>query len=950
MKKIVLSLMVILAAVFSTAVIVTGAVPGVGDSALFVAAVPPDALIILDMSGSMTWDPAGNAAVYPDRKIDIARKVLKDLLDDNDDDKIDNTDEETLNVRMGYMRFWESTDNDDGNPESGKIIVKAGIASRYSDIWQMIIEPGTDELGAYTPARSTPLGASLVEAKTYYDNQKLSDSARVCRKKFVILVTDGEDTLGCNGDGVNTTPQMRMLVVQRARELNAAGYSVFVVGFGGTLPIHLQRTLNWAARYGGTLNPDGTFSGDPNAYKIDLYLPMNPALSACDSTADPAALDPGNYELSGYAFLPQDSTSLAASLKTIFSFIAKRGYSYSSPTVPAIRITDSTMAYVTTFEPNDTPHWEGMLKAYELNSDGTLAVNDDGLPGNKPVWDAGERLKQMTADSRRILVNLNGSSDPSSFTSETVLPATLGLSSMEESGRLINHIRGIDAYDIDGDLNTTEQKPFKLGDIYHSNGVIVGEPSRYFEDRAYNGSGGFYAAHKDRRKVVITGANDGMLHAFDAATGDEVWGFIPNALLGSLKLMRYSHTFYVDSSPRVADVWFYSDSTDTTKSVGEWRTVLICGLRKGGNSYFALDITDTENPKFLWEFPQPGDTRKLGESWSEPVIGRVKIEGTDGRLYERWVAFVGGGYLRGEHGNTDGYGRSFFVIDVKTGDPLWEFHHDKEQGHHGPHASHEKMTWGLASSPTTVDLDKDGFVDKVYIGDLGGNMWVFDVSADDFNRRSNSLWTGRRLFDGTSKHPIYYPPAVTLDKYGTPWVYWGTGDREDPTNKTNNDGFYAVKDDNDNGEGYPYRLNDLTDVTTLNAFTASTGKGWYIKLEKSEKVLAKPSVFSNIVYFTTFVPGEQRECRVPGSSRLYMTEFRSGGGALNFSMDAYLSNTTSSRYVEIGSGMASAPVISVNLKGKASVLVGTTDGGVYSRPAYFQSANKQILYWREVTP
>jgi hypothetical protein len=81
-----------------------------------------------------------------------------------------------------------------------------------------------------------------------------------------------------------------------------------------------------------------------------------------------------------------------------------------------------------------------------------------------------------------------------------------------------------------------------------------------------------------------------------------------------------------------------------------------------------------------------------------------------------------------------------------------------------------------------------------------------------------------------------------------------------------------------------------------------------------------------------------------------MTEFRSGGGALNFSNEAYLANATSGRYVEVGSGMASAPVISVNSKGKASVLVGTTDGGVYSRPAYSHAGNKQILYWREVTP
>jgi type IV pilus assembly protein PilY1 len=940
MKKIVLSLMVM----FSMLVIVT--CPGADDTALFVASVPPDALIILDMSGSMTWDPAGIDATYPNRRIDIARRVLKDLLDDNDDSNIDNTDEDNLNVRLGYMRFWASNGNDDGNPATGSIIVRAEIASRYSDIWQRIIEAGTDEQTAYVPTGGTPLAASLAEAKRYYDNQKLNDSARACRRKFVILVTDGADTWGCNGNGWETTPQMRMLTVQRAKELNDAGYSVFIVGFGGTMAVEQQRTLNWAAKYGGTTNPNSTFGGNPDAYNISLHLPTDPGLDACSSAADLTALDPATYDLSGYAFLPEDSASLAASLKTIFAFIAKGAYSYSSPTVPAIRIMENSTAYVSSFTPNDTPHWEGTFQAYALRDDGTLPVNEDGFPSNRPIWDAGERLKQMTPDSRRIFVNLNGSSTPAAFTKANVIASALGFSGGSanlERDKLVDHIRGIDAYDIDSNRNTTEQKPFKLGDIFHSNAVIVGEPSRHFEDQGYSGTGGFYAAYRNRRKVVITGANDGMLHAFDAATGDEVWGFIPNALLTSLRQMRYNHTSYVDSSPRVADVWFYGSPTDTTKSVDEWKTLLICGLRKGGSTYFALDITDTENPRFLWEFPSPADAYKVGESWSEPTIGRVKIE-VGGRLYERWVAFIGGGYLQGErqYGNPDG--RSFFVLDVKTGNILWQYYYRDNVN------EQDSMRWGLASSPTAVDVDKDGFIDKVYIGDLGGNMWVFDVSADEVNRRSNSVWSGRRLFDGTSNHPIYYPPAVALDKFGIPWVYWGTGDREDPTNRTNNDRFYAVKDDSDDGAGYPYRLNDLTNITALNTFNASTRKGWYIELEKSEKVLAKPSVFSNIVYFTTFVPGQQKECRVPGTSRLYMTEFRSGGGALNFSNEAYLTNTTSSRYVEIGSGMASAPVISVNSKGKASVLVGTTDGGVYSRPAHSPDTNKKILYWREVTP
>ena len=153
------------------------------------------------------------------------------------------------------------------------------------------------------------------------------------------------------------------------------------------------------------------------------------------------------------------------------------------------------------------------------------------------------------------------------------------------------------------------------------------------------------------------------LHAFNATTGTEEWAFIPNSLLKNLQNMTSAHTYYVDSSPRVADVWFYSDSNPSgiTKTKDEWKTVLVCGLRKGGKYYFALDITDTLDPNYLWEFPKSTDSATLalvGQSWSDPAIGRVTVGGV-----EKWVAFIGGGF-----DSTNTVGRAFFVIDIKTGD------------------------------------------------------------------------------------------------------------------------------------------------------------------------------------------------------------------------------------------------------------------------------------------
>lgn len=927
------------------------------DSTVFVARVSPDALIILDMSGSMVWDPAGNMdAVYPNRRIDVARRVLRDLLDDNDDNQIDDKDRESLNIRLGYMRFWNSIGNDDSEPKTGDIIVLSDIGSSYRDIWTMAIDPGTDEFGALVPRGGTPLAASLVEAKTYFMRDvNPNDSAIKCRQKFIILITDGADTWSCKGDGSRTTPQMRMLTVQRAMELNKAGIKVFVVGLGGNLPLVQQRTLNWAARYGGTYNPSGPYSGDPAAYDVRTYLPSKGDLDACSSTSDSVALDPASYELSGFAFLAPDAAELSKSLKTILNYISEHSYSFSSPAVAASRISDNNHVYLSSFKPKEGPFWEGYLRKYQISQDGTLPLDSNGNP-TTPLWDASDALKRTSPEDRKIYVNLDNSITPKEFKAAYVPPASLGLANATERDNLIGHIRGYDAYNFFGN-GSTKERPWKLGDVFHSNAVIVGSPSSHFEDEGYSGANGFYATYKDRKKIVIVGANDGMLHAFDGETGNETWAFIPNAILKRLYQMRFSHTYYIDSSPKVADVWFYSNPTDSNKSLNEWHTVLICGYRRGYDKgmnmpgYFALDITDTENPKFLWEFPKTqSDIDKIGESWSEPVIGRVKIEVGD-KLYERWVAFIGGGYVKGERFDESPGGRSFFVIDIQTGDIVWQYYFLNGTGE-----KHE-MRWGLASTPAAVDTNFDGFMDKVYIGDLGGQMWVFDVSADELNRKSISQWSGQRFFASTAgQHPIYYPPAVVFDDHGLPWVFFGTGDRENPTDQKSEERFYAVKD---NGIGnYPYAESDLTEVTDMNTFNPDplkkglNNKGWFIKLKSSEKVLTRPSVFNNIVYFTTYVllGNKQDECSVGGTARLYLVEYLSGGGATEFAGMNYLSNGTSSRYLEIGQGLSSAPIITVDSKGEALLMSMRADGGLYSRPIYSGLNRKQILYWREIGP
>jgi len=1006
------------------------------DTDLFLAQIPPDALIILDQSGSMKWtivgqtmyipsesvcgndvayystsasghtktcsiDPYNIPAQYPYNapvpkysdgscsgpfyinsrtgyttdctRLAIAKRSIFDLLDDNKDTVIDGRDETSLGIRLAYMRFRDGNDTDgiynSGNIRLGRKNTSGCtcspsvsceststdnalvIGSSYVDIINRV---NCEDANA-----GTPLASSLNEAKLYLDAHKAGDNAGACRKKFVILVTDGADTFACGcsdiyhcgSEAQYDQYKRRRESVAKTKALLEAGYYVFVVGFGADMAHYLKNTLNWMAHFGGTDNPLAPNSGDINGY--------NPAaVSSCEVTSYTShnlgegdhyfatSKDPGEATLSGYAFFSENPSQLTNALKTIKKYIQEKAYSLTSAAIPLVRLIDKDVVYITSVE---TPSWNGNLKSYQLNEDGTLPVDPvTKLINVNPVWDAGVILNQKNPDDRNIYTYLGGSGrEEFKLSNSNLTKEALGVPDDINRNKLINHIRGIDAYDLNGNGNTTELREWKLGDIFHSNPVIIGEPSRFFIDEGFSGVGGFYQANKDRTRVIFVGANDGMLHAFNASTGDEVWGFITNSLLKNLLSMVSTHTYYVDSSPKVADVWFDSNG-DNIKSAGEWRTLLVCGLRKGGKTYFGLNITDTLNPIYLWEFPKPTDSAtlaKVGQSWSEPAIGRVKIE-SGSNLVEKWVAFIGGGF-----DYVNNVGKAFYVIDINTGDIIKEFY-----GLSG-------MDYSLTAPPIAVDTNLDGYVDKVYIGDLGGQMWAFDVSFDETTKKSDSQWTGKRLFTApvslSEKHRIYYPTAVAFDRYRNPWVYFGTGDREYPKDDSNPaERFYAVKDD---GKGtdelgtYPLTEPNLLDVTSLNTFDPTSLKGWYIRLAKStgrlEKVLAKPSVFNRLVYFTTYTyTGETNPCTVAGEGRLYIVEYLSGGGALTVDDLNDLAGTPFSRSTEIGAGIPSPPTISVNLKGKASVNVGTTSNQILSEEIFSPATSKEIIYWREVIP
>ena len=217
-------------------------------------------------------------------RLAIAKRAVFDVLDDNNSNTITSADETSLGIRVGYMRYYDcSGDETNGDYNNGCIKVSWGISSKYSRIFcngSTSCSPSSSSspsVNSESATGGTPLASALNEARLYLDAHKAADTARDCRQKFAILLSDGSDTYACGGSGSEdqtTQYKRRRATVARAKALADAGYRTFVIGFGNPMPHWSQNTLNWAAYHGGTDNPLVINAGDTSAF--------TPADNFCD--------------------------------------------------------------------------------------------------------------------------------------------------------------------------------------------------------------------------------------------------------------------------------------------------------------------------------------------------------------------------------------------------------------------------------------------------------------------------------------------------------------------------------------------------------------------------------------------------------------------------------------------------------------------------------------------
>jgi Tfp pilus tip-associated adhesin PilY1 len=473
-----------------------------------------------------------------------------------------------------------------------------------------------------------------------------------------------------------------------------------------------------------------------------------------------------------------------------------------------------------------------------------------------------------------------------------------------------------------GAYQGTRDPNWKLGDIYNSAPSVVTAPNFYLDPTHFPGYEAFKEANQ-RQTLVYVGGNDGMVHSIQASNGHELCAFIPKSVLHILNEFKLGHRYTVDLTMKAADI--YSPGGAGTPWAGAgWHTVLASGLRKGGDHYFALDITDDNNTDCdlnpMWEMTDDN----MGYTWSVPTFGRININGT-----QKYVLFVGGGYE-----NVADKGNRVYILDVEDGEILKEF----QVGSATNNVPSELLViWDDNATGSNY-----GNAKVSYFGDTSGDLW----KISGLNASSGWNPTLTKIYDANPS-PVFHAPTVsvvesdcvwfneddnityTISK-GTNLVLFGTGSETDPDDTNSTDYFYEIADPPLDANG-----------TTLRVV-------WSHSLPTSEKALSDPVAYLDKVYFTTYQP--TGFCQ-SGSSYLY---------ALNITQCGQLGGSTGleesdkddpgnpfldpdPQRIALGPGIATSPTL-----GPPTVFVRTQGSDIDSILEFTIPAPNNLLFWKEM--
>jgi type IV pilus assembly protein PilY1 len=686
----------------------------------------------------------------------------------------------------------------------------------------------------------------------------------VCAKNYNVVLTDGEPTRDADVPGLLG---------------NLPGGPTACDGTAGD-----GYCLDDIAEYLATVDVDSDTDGDQFITTHTIGFANDINLDTTKLLTETAADSGGDY------YTADDVESLTKTLLSIIAEINDRSLSFSAPAVSVNtfnRTQNLNDIYITTFGAKSKAHWPGNLKKYRIadrkvvDANGNDAVDPatgffvtsarsywtTGAPDGNDVLLGGAAQQLPTPAVRNLYTNNTTSGDltaaanhiatsnASSFQdSDFGLSGATGEPTMDE---IIRWARGEDVRDEDSNATTTVRKA--MGDPLHSQPAAV----------VYGGT------ETNPEVVVYTATNDGYLHAFDGATGDELWAFVPKELLDNMTRLYFDPNskykqYGIDGNviPVVKDV----DFDGVIESADGDFVQLIFGMRRGGNSYYSLDVTDKNSPILLWSKINAG----FGESWSTPIVSRMDINSVS-QNNDKGVVVIGGGYdtvhdTSAHPATADGVGASLHILDLKSGVELWRASADAATAD----LTLSTMTRSIPNTVRVIDFSGDGLADRMYASDMGGQIWRFDV----FNGKAPSeLITGgviaRLGAEGLATTPtaadtrrFYNAPDVSLvtdDRQQRRYVAIsiGSGYRAHPFDLSASDRFFSIRDpdvfrqlDQDAYDNYSIVTDaNLVEVSGQTQTVITTNdRGWKFTLPYNQKILAESLTFDDQIFFVAFSP------------------------------------------------------------------------------------------------
>jgi type IV pilus assembly protein PilY1 len=660
----------------------------------------------------------------------------------------------------------------------------------------------------------------------------------------------------------------------------------------------------------------------------------------------------------GKAFTATNLSDLTSVFNQILASVVKTNTMFSAPAV-AVNAFNRTQTlndlYVSVFSPKTDYHWPGNLKRYQVvnnevvDANGVAAVDPatgfftstaqsfwSAAPDGFDVTQGGAASNIPDPAPRNVFtyiganpqghgnaVSLTAGSNSFIATNASLTTTLLNIGGVGDPSLpdLVNWARGQDLLDENSNGSTTDTR-HDMGDPIHTAPAVV------IYGKNSNGTD---------NTVAYVPTNDGYLHAVDANTGIEKWAFIPQEMLGHLVDLyddnpTVTKHYGIDGAISVLKYDINGDGTVDPAAGDKVLLFFSTGRNTDVSMYYGMDVTDPANPALLWAID--GNTLPgLGQAWSQPAITRVNIAGAT-QNSQKLVLVIGGGYDPSEDGysyvdvagsasKTPEAGSHLFMIDALYGTLLWD-----AGGVAGYNFVNARMDHAIPSPVAVLDMNGDGYADRMYVGDMSGQVWRFDIINGN---PAASLVNGGVIASlGTREDAVHravaarrfynVPDVSTVSKPGVvPYlnIAIGSGYRGHPLDQVVQDRFYSVHDAigqfgtlsqatfnlrtaslliRDAEIVNPYSLVDVTASVTPTIPAGSVG--WQLDMNQyagwiGEKVLSQASTFNNAVIFTTYTPNTSvpaDPCAGVGSgtNRVYVVNVYDGAPAIDRNKDGML--------------------------------------------------------------